>query len=161
NRLALSLGGNFSLTGVAAGLVLMLLVPGANPQAGQAPGAAVLHREGTNTQSAKPGSVESLSDVEWFTPEAALAPDSVPAAYPQGCQQEQTEAEVIMCEYGQQDADTQIAVVGDSKVLQWQSAIEQIAIDHGWHVRSYTKSNCAFSAGMLVNDGEPYTTCAT
>jgi len=159
NRLALSLGGNFSLTGVAAGLVLMLLVPGANPQAGQAAGAAVLHR--TNTQSAQPGSVESLADVEWFTPEAALAPDSVPAAYPQGCQQDQTDAEVIKCEYGKQDADTQIAVVGDSKALQWQSAIEQIAIEQSWHVRSYTKSSCAFNAGMLVNDGEPYTTCAT
>lgn len=161
NRLALSLGGNFSLVGVIAGLVLILLVPtGANPQAGQAPGAAVLHREGTDPSRAAPGTADSLADVEWFTPEAALATESVPRGYPQGCQQNQNSAEVIMCGYGDADGDTDVAVVGDSKVLQWQSAIEQIAIEHNWQVRSYTKSNCAFSAGTLANDGEPYTSCS-
>src|SRR5699024_2813342 len=108
---------------------------------------------------APPGSVASLASIDWFTPQATQATESVPSAYAEGCQQNQTDAEVVMCEYGDLDSDTVVAVVGDSKVLQWQSAIEQIANDQGWHVQSYTKSSCVFSAGMQVNSGEPYTSC--
>ena len=50
-------------------------------------------------------------------------------------------------------------MIGDSKVIQWQSAIEQIANDQGWHVYSYIKSACAFSTGVQVAKGDPYTSC--
>ncbi|WP_281166632.1 SGNH hydrolase domain-containing protein, partial [Ruania albidiflava] len=114
---------------------------------------------GSASAEAPPGSVASLASVDWFTPQATQATESVPSAYAEGCQQNQTDAEVIMCEYGDLDSDTVIAVVGDSKVLQWQSAIEQIANDEGWHVQSYTKSSCVFSAGMQTDEGQPYTSC--
>ncbi len=157
NRLALSIGLNFSLIGVTAGLVLSLVVPQApsNPQAEHASGAAVLDRGDV----AEPGTVASLADVDWFTPEATLATESVPSAYANGCQQNQTDAAVVMCEYGDLHGDTVVAVVGDSKVLQWESAIEEIADDESWHMQSYTKSSCVFSAGMQVDDGKPYESC--
>ncbi len=162
NRLALSMGANFSLAGVAAGLVLMLIVPqvGTNPQEGQAAGAAALRQGGSANQEEPPGSVQSLASIDWFTPQATEATASVPSAYADECQQDQESADVVMCEYGDLDSDMVVAVVGDSKILQWQSAIEQIATDEGWHVQSYTKSSCAFSAGMQAAKGEPYTSCA-
>ena len=161
NKLALSMGANFSLAGVAAGLVLMLVVPqvGTNPQEGQAAGAAALRQGGSANAEAPPGSVQSLASIDWFTPQATEATESVPSAYAEECQQDQESAEVVMCEYGDLDSDTVVAVVGDSKILQWQSAIEQIATDEGWHVSSYTKSSCVFSAGMQTDEGEPYTSC--
>src|SRR5690625_1618686 len=162
NRLALSLGANFSLVGVAAGLVLMLVVPqvGANPeQEQQAQGAAALDQGGSANAEAPPGSVASLASIDWFTPQATQATESVPSAYAEGCQQNQTDAEVVMCEYGDLDSHTVVAVVGDSKVLQWQSAIEQIANDQGWHVQSYTKSSCGFHTGVQVRQDAPYTSC--
>src|SRR5699024_12375678 len=50
-------------------------------------------------------------------------------------------------------------MIGDSKVIQGQSAIEQIANDEGWHVYSYIKSACAFGTGVQVAKGDPYTSC--
>src|SRR5699024_10528321 len=162
NRLALSLGANFSLVGVAAGWVLMWVVPqvGANPeQEQQAQGAAALHHGGSASAEAPPGSVASLASIGWFIPQATQAPESVPSAYEDGCQQNQTDPEPIVCEYGAADGHIALAVVGDSKIVQWQSAIEQIANDQGWHVYSITKSGCGFSAGMTLDEDVPYTSC--
>src|SRR5690625_467665 len=162
NRLAWSWGANVAVAGVPAGLVVMLVAPqvgGNAEQEQQAQGAAALARGGSANAEAPPGSVASLASIDWFTPQATQATESVPSAYAEGCQQNQTDAEVVMCEYGDLDSDVVVAVVGDSKVLQWQSAIEQIANDQGWHVQSFTKSSCVFSAGMQTDEGEPYTSC--
>ncbi len=162
NRLALSMGANFSLAGVAAGLVLMLVVPqvGTNPQEGQAAGAAALRQGGSANQEEPPGSVQSLASIDWFTPQATVATSDNPESSEAGCSQNQTDPEPIVCEWGDPDGDLDVAVIGDSKVIQWQSAIEQIATDEGWHVSSYIKSACAFSTGMQAAKGEPYTSCA-
>ncbi|WP_281242126.1 acyltransferase family protein [Ruania alba] len=178
NRLSLSLGGNFTLVGVVAGLVLVLAVPTSttNPEQDQAAGAQALDgqeaqrdageggadggADGDATEAPPPGSVGSLADVEWFTPQPAEATASVPSAYDDDCQQNQESAEVVVCEYGDLESETVVVVVGDSKILQWQSAIEAIAEDEGWHVISMTKSACGFHAGMQVANGGPYTSCA-
>src|SRR5690606_16119524 len=57
------------------------------------------------------------------------------------------------------DSEVVIAVVGDSKILQWQSTLEQIAVAQGWRVVSYTKSSCGFHAAVQELRGAPYTSC--
>ncbi|SEE98669.1 Peptidoglycan/LPS O-acetylase OafA/YrhL, contains acyltransferase and SGNH-hydrolase domains [Ruania alba] len=165
NRLSLSLGGNFTLVGVVAGLVLVLAVPTSttNPEQGggqgQAAGAAVLGSAATGG-GPTPGSVASLAEVEWYTPGATEAVTDVPPSYARGCQQDQESTEVRVCELGDPDGAVTLVVVGDSKILQWWSAIDQIAQDQGWRIISMTKSACGFHAGMQIARGDPYASCA-
>src|SRR5690625_235329 len=163
NRLSLSLGANFSLVGVIAGLGLIVAVPssgGGNVAQGaqqrEALGAAVFDQQDGENYDAE----AALADTEWFVPAPTEATDDVPAAYDNGCHQNQQDAEPIRCDWGDEGAATQVVVVGDSKIEQWESALDAIAEKHGWHVISYTKSACAFSSAMQVAKGEPYESCA-
>ena len=163
NPLSLSVGANFSAVGVVAGLVLALAVPASTGTAGQdddAPGAAAL-TQGETDSGARPGTVASLEEVEGFSPPVTEAVEDLPPEpEEEGCQVDQVSPEPIECEYGDPDGDTEIVVVGDSKILQWQTVLDEIAQDEGWKVTSYTKSACAFSSGMQMAKGEPYTSCA-
>lgn len=148
-----------TLVGVAAGAALVMSTPAASAGAdGRQPaGAAAL---ADPAASGGDGTPASLDDVTWFTPDPAAAPDDVPDAYDRGCQADQRSSEVVTCSYGDEDAETVVAVVGDSKILQWESALEQIAEQQGWRVVSMTKSSCAFSATTQPLQGERYESCA-
>ncbi|CAN5376179.1 SGNH hydrolase domain-containing protein [soil metagenome] len=182
NRLTLSLGANFTAIGVLAGLMLVLVVPSSAAPSGDqqaSQGAAAIASpdsqdggdgggddagsgdDASGAGAAEPGSVASLANVEWFTPTAIDAvADIPPRPEEEGCQVDQVSAEPILCEYGDPDGDVTIAVVGDSKILQWQTVLEDIADEQGWQMISYTKSACAFSSGMQLAKGKPYTSCA-
>ncbi|MCA5892733.1 acyltransferase [Isoptericola sp. NEAU-Y5] len=159
NRLTLSVGANFTAIGVVAGLVLVLLVPTTSGGGGggdrQAAGAAVV---GSDTEP-EAGTVESLASVEWFVPDAVVAVDDVPP-YPRECQVSQDSPDPVRCEWGDPDGDVTVAVVGDSKIMQWYTPLGDIAEEEGWRIVSYTKSACGFHDGMQVNKGEPYESCA-
>ncbi|MGO1165510.1 MAG: acyltransferase family protein [Janibacter sp.] len=162
NLRTLSMGAAFSATGVAAGLVLVLAVPGTPAPAddGEAKGAAALTSEAKG-DGPRPGTVESLDSVEGFVPTAIEAVEDIPPQPEKdGCQVDQVSPKPIRCEYGDPDGDTTIVTVGDSKILQWQTVLDEIAKKEGWHVISYTKSACAFSSGMQLAKGDLYTSCA-
>ena len=162
NPLSLSVGANFSAVGVVAGLVLVLAVPSSGGTAeggGDAEGAAALTSQ-TTGDGPRPGTVESLAEVEGFVPSVTEAVEDIPPEpQEEGCQVDQVSAEPITCEYGDPEGDTTVVVVGDSKILQWHTVLEEIAEEQGWKVVSYTKSACAFSSGMQMAKGEPYTSC--
>ncbi len=177
NRFTLSLGANFSAVGVVAGLALVLAVPTTTgPASGSVQGAGAVTQDGeeeddgggTDDPSATtaapdepaPGSVASLALVDGFVPAATEATSDVPAGYDDGCQQNQTDSEPIRCDYGDPEGEVTIVVVGDSKILQWQSVLDEIGQEQGWQMISYTKSACGFHTGMQVAGGEPYTSCA-
>jgi len=103
--------------------------------------------------------IAALSNTTWFVPAATEATDDVPAAYGNGCQQKQVDADVIRCDWGAKDGDATVVVVGDSKIEQWETALDAIAKKHGWHVISYTKSACAFSSATQMVKGKPYESC--
>ncbi len=157
NRLSLSVGANFTAVGVVAGLALVLVVPsgGGSASSQQAQGATAL---GSEVQPPA-GTTKSLASVDWFVPDAVTAVDDVPP-YPEHCQVDQESPVPVRCEWGDPDGNVTIGVVGDSKIMQWYSAIGEIAEDKGWRVVSYTKSACGFHDGMQVNKGEPYESCA-
>lgn len=155
NALALSIGANFTVIGVAAGLVLVLLIPSTSigSPGGVGPsGASVLQHE--------QGTVDSLDQIQWFTPDPATAPEDLPAGYANKCTTVVADDAVKTCELGQADGAITIAVVGDSKMLQWESAIDSIAKSQGWRVVSFTKSACGFHTGMQSARSKPYTACA-
>ena len=160
NPLALSVGANFSLLGLVAGLALVLAVPSSAPAA-DAAGASVLdsRASGPAARAAAPGTVASLADVGTITPSPAHATSDVPAGYADGCDVAVTERAVEVCEYGDPDGDVVVAVVGDSKVFQWQSALDAVGAEQGWRMVYYVKSACPFADALPVADGEVNESC--
>jgi peptidoglycan/LPS O-acetylase OafA/YrhL len=157
-RLALSLGANFTLAGVVAGLTLLLVVPSSSspPEADNraALGAAVLADDPLDDPAGAP-----VDQVEWMIPDPLEAVDDVPDLYAEGCQQDGASAEPVSCSYGDDDAETTVALVGDSKAAQWAPALQVLADQNDWRVTTYTKSRCSFTSVPITVDGEVYDSC--
>ncbi|GAA4593806.1 SGNH hydrolase domain-containing protein [Planotetraspora phitsanulokensis] len=155
SRLALSMGANFTLLGVAAGLVLLLGVTTTQMPAGAvAQGAAAL---GDKPRDSPAGAV--VDRVDWMTPTPTEATEDVPDAYANGCQQVTTKSEVVTCQYGDKSGPTTVAVVGDSKMAQWMPALQSLADQNGWNMITYFKSACGYSLATTQYDGTPYQSC--
>jgi peptidoglycan/LPS O-acetylase OafA/YrhL len=157
-RLALSLGANFTLAGVVAGLTLLIVVPSSStpPEAANqtALGAAVLADDPRDDPAGAP-----VDRVEWMVPDPLEATGDVPDLYADGCQQDVTSAEPVSCSYGHDDADTTVALVGDSKAAQWAPALQVLAEQNGWRVTTFTKSRCSFTSAPVTVDGDVYDSC--
>ncbi|NHA70187.1 acyltransferase family protein [Phycicoccus flavus] len=157
NRLALSVGGNFTALGVVAGLVLVLLVPGGS-RSQAAVGAAPLGAEALTGTTGKPGSVASLKSIASYVPSALEAEGDVPP-YPPECQVDQESPDPVVCDWGDPNGTLTVAVVGDSKIMQYYSPLDEIAKREHWKIVSMTKSACGFHDGVQEAKGEPYTSC--
>ena len=160
-RVAFSLGANFTLIGVVAGLLLSAGVASSSTARNVAstPGAAALGDPPSATVPAtqRPGS-ESYPAI---FPDPLQATKDLPDLYDSGCQLSATQDDPKVCAYGPKDAKTTIAVVGDSKAAQWVPAFQQLASKHDWRVVTLTKSACAFATITTTNAGKPYTSCRT
>ena len=88
-----------------------------------------------------------------YTTEGALTPSPARAehdegiGYERGCQapREMTTFPTNPCVVGDVSGETEVAVVGDSKMLQWLPAIDPIARAEGWRVTVLTKSACGLT----------------
>ena len=58
-------------------------------------------------------------------------------------------------------AATTVALVGDSKAMQWLPALEEAAATRGWRIVTYGKSSCAFSDAPAALAGAAYPQCDT
>ncbi len=161
-RLALSVGANVSLAGVACGLALVLGALSTVPDAPtQARGGAALGRGASPTVGTL--SPRSATPSGPVTPDPLRATEDVPRAYRDGCQGGVEDDAVTSCRYGpgaRGRGDT-VALVGDSKVLQWLPAFLRLGRSRGWEVVTYTKSACAWAAATVVTDGQAYASCTT
>ncbi|WP_130011815.1 acyltransferase family protein [Serinicoccus sediminis] len=100
--------------------------------------------------------LELVDDLEAVTarvdqpvPDPAVADQDISLAYRAGCQVTTSGTELRSddaCTFGDPEGDTEVAVVGDSKMEQWSSALHAIGQQEGWRVRFYTKSACGFVA---------------
>lgn len=143
-RRTLTLGAGLTAIGVAAGLILMALVPAPDHGRGSvaaARGAQSLAWDGDRIVGVK--AITKGPDALAPPPDAAVA--DVPRAYPDGCQAESGVAEPHHCLYGDLDGRTRLVVAGDSKALQWSDAIAEIGKARGWRIDLATKSGCAFA----------------
>ena len=155
-RLALSLGGNFTLVGVCAGLALFMVATNTtNEVVRYAPGAAVLLG-----QTDRGGPVPESYD--FITPDPLRAGDDLPDTTADDCFQQMVEPDLIYCTYGRPNGRTTVALVGDSKADQWLPAFQLLAEQNDWKVVVAFKGACAFStAPALTGDDatKPYQDC--
>nr|WP_255527985.1 SGNH hydrolase domain-containing protein [Pseudoxanthomonas sp. PXM02] len=100
-----------------------------------------------------------VDHVEWYTPAAAQAVRDIPQAYGDDCQLSVEETSPKTCIYGKPDGKTTVAVVGDSKIVQWMPALELLAHQHDWKIVLHGKSSCGFHSRPLTLNGKPYTQC--
>ncbi|MCA0293280.1 MAG: acyltransferase [Actinobacteria bacterium] len=171
SRVALALGLACSLLGVAAGAATTVssrLGRGSTVTADSAPGAAALETLTSARPTGATGSVPTVQPLDpdtlndpalGITPDPLEAVDDVPQAHRDQCQATADSSDVKRCEYGPSGAKTQVAVLGDSKMLQWMPALEAIAIRNDWRLILYIKSTCTFADVMVDIDGRPYTAC--
>lgn len=92
-------------------------------------------------------------------PEPALAPKDVPSAYADDCQAQQEVTDppgTDDCVYGNAEGDTRVAVVGDSKMVQWMPALEAIAKEEDWRLEVYNKAACSFTTEGKYDECEEY-----
>lgn len=79
---------------------------------------------------------------------ADLAPDpdeafwDLPESYSNGCHTSADSAVIRPCTYGQEEAETRVALLGDSHALQWLPALDKAGRQEGWAVTALTKSAC-------------------
>jgi hypothetical protein len=99
-----------------------------------------------------------LADVPYRPGPLWAKDDSAWTHYP-GCEQNQLDDDVVMCEFGPEDAERTIAVVGASHAHHWLPALTPLGPEHGWRIVSITKSACLFSAETQYRNGEPYVSC--
>jgi peptidoglycan/LPS O-acetylase OafA/YrhL len=95
------------------------------------------------------------SDCEGFEYSGAITPDPLVATpvYQKGCQQLAEKVEAISCTLGSDDPTAPVVVVaGDSHANHWLAAIDQVAEDQGWQVRTFFKGGCPFSAAPMRLD---------
>lgn len=93
------------------------------------------------------------------TPDPAKAAADVPSAYAQDCHVQMLEDAVRSCEFGDLGATRTIALVGDSKALQWLPALDEYGQREGWRVVIWIRSACALSPALQIRDGEPDLFC--
>lgn len=150
---------------IMAALLLVLVLPACSgtPEGGQDSTSPSV------SASASTGSAEPSTNVisatapakpsgERLRPQPKDSFDDQPDAYDDGCHTEEGTT-VLACDYGDEDGDVTVAVVGDSKALQWTSAIDEIGKDHGWKVVAMTKSTCTWADAYVSSDQKPDTEC--
>lgn len=109
-------------------------------------------------QAAVPEIPES---VEWVKPSPMQAPRDLPVAYADQCQVGIDASTPSRCVYGKESGSTTLALVGDSKVLQWLPAVQVLASSSNWRIVVYTKAACALADAKTLMNGRPYESCAT
>ena len=57
-------------------------------------------------------------------------------------------AELMFCNYGNENAKKTVVIVGDSHAVHWLPALEVVAKSEHWRVIGLTKSSCAFTATL-------------
>jgi peptidoglycan/LPS O-acetylase OafA/YrhL len=167
--LALSLGLTLSMLALFAGILIPLSLPKeksgktkvtlrvrsgrvfADPADFGAGGLTKKSRKGVKSSSKQP-----LSEV---SPAPVRATRDLPSGYALGCQTPQRVTDVHWCPIGDANGAIDVAVVGDSKILQYFDALDAVGKALGWKIRTATKSACPFSAAEVPRLGKPYVQC--
>jgi len=151
---SLALGAALTAVGVVAGSLLAVTSSTAAPTEAERATARGAH-ELLGDVVVSPPEVLAAS----VLPSPAAAPKDLPVAYADGCQAVKESTTVSTCVYGDPKGRTTVAVVGDSKMLQWQPVLDSLARDEGWRLVVLTKTSCAWTTATPHIDGEAYSEC--
>lgn len=118
------------------------------------------------------GSLLSIDEEEGYltnssstiTPDPTEAAADTPEAYPDRCFADETRTPLRSCVYGPDDADLDVALIGDSQAAQWLPALEAIAQKEQWRIHTYFKSRCTLTTATIQAQGsrrDTYQACLT
>jgi peptidoglycan/LPS O-acetylase OafA/YrhL len=119
----------------------------------QHPGAAVL--PATPPLDWAPEAPESSA----FSPSPQEALEDFPLVEGRDCNAEVAVAVPVECTYGDPDAETVVAVVGDSKMYQWMPALTELADRNDWYLKTNLKADCPFVEVPVQHADRPYRSC--
>ena len=126
-RRSLALGLVLSLTGVLAGMPLITAPPVSPPRPPVAPcprwrssGPAPSGRRRARTRPPTPSTTGAGS-----RPTPSVAGEDRPSADVDRCQVDERTSQPVRCEFGVGDGPVTVALVGDSKAMQWLPALEE------------------------------------
>jgi len=153
-RFALSVGANLSLVSVVAGLLLWASVAAPVPPPTADGNGSVAGQSQALAEGPADGPL-----FERITPDPTQATADLPALYAQGCDNAVDDATVNQCLGGDEQGDVVVAVVGDSKIAQWGSALDAIAQEQGWRLEIYIKSACPLTTALTIIETGPYANC--
>jgi hypothetical protein len=98
--------------------------------------------------------------VKSITPDPLVARDDIPSVYKDGCHGDEKLSVVRACTYGDKNSPIDVVVVGDSHAAQWVPAMQQIATQRHWRLRSETKSGCPLiGVHIALKATLPYPSC--
>jgi len=88
-----------------------------------------------------------IKSVDEMRPLALQATKDRPPQYDnrRGCQVRDGVSKPKLCTFGDKSSAHTVVIVGDSKLLQWQTVLTTIAEQQGWKVVQIAKSACAFA----------------
>jgi len=147
---ALAMGTTLTALGVCTGLLLNASV-GLSSHLKEAsvkdsPGAAAL------LDPANRGVVWSdITSLDAMRPLPVNAPKDRPPLYDKqpGCQVAPGDPKPRLCEFGDTSSDRVVVIVGDSKIVQWETALSDLGKREGWKLVQITKSACPFTDASL------------
>lgn len=156
--LSISVGVNATVVAVVAALLLMLSVqtPGTATSSG---GRQVGVEQGEGLPQEPGDDLDGPPLYPALTPDPLQADEDVPDLYSRGCQVDRGSAEPVLCEGGVSDSDVTVALLGDSKIAQWESGFEVMAEEQGWRLISHTKSGCVATDETVFYEEQPDTEC--
>lgn len=154
--LTASIGVNMSLIGIVAGLVLVMVTPGATSTVADP---STLGARSLSTDRAANARIWERDSVEFMVPVPANARDDVPEN-DSPCRTPMTSSDVVTCEWGDPNGDIVVAAAGDSKIAQMETALTAIAEERGWRIVTFFKSGCAFADPILPQVDDQSRSCA-
>lgn len=152
SAVALGLGLVFTLIGAGAGLGLALRSSAADI-------AERAELGGPDSESTDSGEVaadlpETAKDKKTkIRPNPRHATRDVPSAYAEGCQLGQYDEVPMECTAGDKQAERDILIAGDSKMMQWHSAFDALGRANHWRIRTLLKSSCAVLSKGPIDHG--------
>ncbi len=161
HRLTLGLGAALSAAGtlVAAPLVLAPSPFRTEPVTGAVPAVSTLGAARLQSPPSRDAERQDREDWGWLVPDPQRAGEDRPRADVDHCQVDRRSEEPVACEFGVPDGATTVALVGDSKAMQWLPALEALAHERDWRILTYGKSACAFADAPAEHAGQPYPAC--
>ncbi|MEO6606105.1 MAG: acyltransferase family protein [Aeromicrobium sp.] len=154
----LALGASLTAIGVVVGFALSNSGSIGAPDVGtkaQSPGAAAL------SDPANKNVVWSeLTSVDRIRPLPADAVNDRPEVYDRaGCQTDVGVSKPQPCVFGDKSASKTVVMVGDSKIVQWESALAALGKAEGWRLVTITKSGCPFTDRYVTRSASLWEDC--
>ncbi|GGL41090.1 acyltransferase [Phycicoccus endophyticus] len=154
-----SVAAGLALTVVGVAVALPLL-PLRTPFVTEPPGGQLPPESRLGAATVVPGrAVADGVQPDWVVPDPLAAAEDRAAADRDGCLADPATGEATTCTFGDDDARTTLALVGDATAMQWLPALRARATDRHWRIVTYATAQCRFTRAPAALAGGPDPGC--